>query len=100
MDKAREEAAASSLPWTEREWERAVRALEMSPQQARIIELVVRGMGNKQIAAELGLSESTVKTYLARVFVRLNVADRMELALRVFSVCRGGEERDGRQPDG
>ena len=51
---------------------------------------------DNEIAATLGLSFSTVRTYLDRVFERSGVSDRMHLVLRIFSIhaeqarCRKG----------
>jgi len=64
-----------------------VETLQLAPQQARIVELILRGLRDKQIAAELGLGVPTVRTYLKRVFVRVGVQDRVELVLRVFAVA-------------
>lgn len=82
------QASARPLPIDEAAWRRAVEALGLSPQQARIVELLLRGMRDKQIAAELHLSVPTIRTYLARVFQRANVCDRVELILRVVAVSR------------
>lgn len=78
-----------SSPLTDAEWTAVVAELELSPQQARIVQLVLQGFGNKQIAFAMHLHESTVRTYLGRIFQRLNVADRLELAIRIFTINRG-----------
>jgi DNA-binding NarL/FixJ family response regulator len=81
-------APARELPIDAAAWHRAVEAMGLSPQQARIVELLLRGMRDKQIAAELGLGVPTIRTYLARVFQRVGVCDRVELILRVVAVSR------------
>jgi DNA-binding NarL/FixJ family response regulator len=48
----------------------------------RIVKLVCRGLPNKRIARELGISEATVKIHLHRVFRKLNVANRVQLTIR------------------
>jgi DNA-binding NarL/FixJ family response regulator len=58
----------------------------------RIVELILRGMMDKQIAQTLGLSVSTVRTHLGRIFTRLSVADRVELILHIFKEFRRLEE--------
>jgi len=68
-------------------WKLAVKSLDLSPQQTRIVELILQGKKDKQIATELRLSKHTVRTYLNRIFLRLDVTDRMELAMRVFNDC-------------
>jgi hypothetical protein len=45
--------------------------------------LILENKGDKQIAAELGLSRATVRTYVGRLFVRLGVGDRVALVVRV-----------------
>lgn len=52
----------------------------LSSQQRRILELVVRGKTNREIAAALGLSEKTVKNYLSNAFEKLGVARRAQAA--------------------
>ena len=46
-----------------------------------VLELIGRGMSNKRIALELGLSEKTVKTHVGHVLHKLGVADRTEAAV-------------------
>ncbi len=82
-------ARSIQFPWplNSDEWDDVVRSLELSPQQAKIVELVLLGKKDKQIAASLGLKRSTIRTHLRRIFIHLQVADRMELALRVFTAA-------------
>ena len=70
------------------EWKGLVRALDMSGRQAEIIELILQGKKDKQIAMEMGLSKHTVRTYLNRIFARMEVTDRLGLVLRVFAEYR------------
>ena len=74
------------LPLDDRHWQAIFTSLRLSPQQARIVELILRSAGTRQIAAALSISEPTVKTYLQRVFARLGVRDRVGLAMRVLAV--------------
>ncbi|MEP7068789.1 MAG: response regulator transcription factor [Usitatibacter sp.] len=48
----------------------------LSPQEERVMELVVEGKTNKEIAAELSLSDRTVKNYLHNAFRKLGVSRR------------------------
>lgn len=61
--------------------------LELSPQQRRIVQLLICGYCDKQIAGELGLSIDTVRTYLKRINSRLGVHGRVELVVRVFATA-------------
>jgi DNA-binding NarL/FixJ family response regulator len=74
------------LPLKDGHWQEIVRALRLSPQQARIAEFVLRGMCDKQIAAAMGIREPTLRTYLSRIFARTRTGGRMELAMRVLEV--------------
>jgi len=51
----------------------------LTPAQARILEGVHRGLMNKQIAFEMGLSEATVKYHLTGIFRKLGVQTRAQL---------------------
>lgn len=50
----------------------------LSPRERQVLQLVANGYENKQIAAELGISEATVKSYLRGIFERLEVTGRAE----------------------
>ena len=54
---------------------------ELSPQERRVLEQVVDGKTNKQIAAALGLSDKTVKNYLSNAFQKLQVNRRSHAAV-------------------
>jgi DNA-binding NarL/FixJ family response regulator len=70
------------------EWREAAIALGLSRQQVRIIALVMQGKTDKEIAAELSLSKYTVRTYLKRIFARLEVSDRIGLVLAIVAGSR------------
>lgn len=53
----------------------------LTPQESRVMEQLVLGKSNKQIAQELRLSEGTVRNYLSTVFAKLQVEGRVEAAL-------------------
>jgi DNA-binding NarL/FixJ family response regulator len=48
----------------------------LTAREIDVLQLVARGNSNKQVAAVLGIGESTVKTHLLNVFEKLGVADR------------------------
>jgi two-component system, NarL family, nitrate/nitrite response regulator NarL len=52
----------------------------LSKQQRQIVESIVSGCTNREIAKELSISERTVKYHLTRIFSKLGVSGRMELA--------------------
>ncbi len=51
-----------------------------------VVRLVAEGMGNREIARELKLSEHTVKNYLFRIFEKLGFSNRVELVL--YAIAR------------
>jgi DNA-binding NarL/FixJ family response regulator len=57
----------------------------LSKQESKIVRFVSEGLTNREIAAELGLSGHTVKNYLFKIFDKLGISNRVELALYVVS---------------
>lgn len=53
----------------------------LTPREEQVVALVAEGLGNRQIAVELNLSEHTIKKYLFRIFEKLGVSTRVELVL-------------------
>ena len=52
----------------------------LSPQEHRVLALIAEGQTNKEVAAQLGLAEKTVKNYLSTVFEKLHVSRRSQAA--------------------
>lgn len=77
-----------SFPMTRSTWKSVSTALKLSPQQVRIVELMLQGKQDKEIAANLGISIYTVQTYNKRIFARLHVSDRLALILLIFSIAQ------------
>ena len=50
----------------------------LSPQERRVLSLIAAGKTNKEVGNELGLTEKTVKNYLANIFGKLNVTRRSQ----------------------
>jgi len=59
----------------------------LTPREREVLALIGRGLSNKRIARELGLSEKTVKTHVANVLHKLGVTDRTQAA--VYAVRAG-----------
>jgi DNA-binding NarL/FixJ family response regulator len=53
----------------------------LSEKELSIIACITRGMRNKEIAYQIGTTEQVVKNYLRKVYDKLGVSDRLELAL-------------------
>lgn len=58
----------------------ADRLAVLSPQERRVVALLASGLTNKEIADQLGLTEKTVKNYLATIFNKLNITRRTQAA--------------------
>jgi two-component system NarL family response regulator len=75
-------AVASGGSWVPSEIARRAQDREGSPElshrQREVIELVAKGLSNKDIAQLLGFSESGTKQHLRQIFVKLDVTDRAE----------------------
>jgi two-component system, NarL family, nitrate/nitrite response regulator NarL len=55
--------------------------VQLTPKETVIVSCVTQGMKNKEIANRVGTTEQVVKNYLRKVYDKLGVADRLELAL-------------------
>ena len=53
----------------------------LSPKELAIITCITQGKRNKEIAFQLGTTEQVIKNYLRKVYDKLGVSDRLELAL-------------------
>lgn len=53
----------------------------LTPRERQLVCLLVQGMKNKEVAHSLSISEGTVKVYFSRLFQKVGVKDRFELAL-------------------
>jgi DNA-binding NarL/FixJ family response regulator len=51
----------------------------LSKRQADVVRLVAQGMTNRDVAAQLGLSEHTIRNYMFEIFNRVGVSTRVEL---------------------
>lgn len=56
----------------------------LSDREVDVVRGVARGLSNAQIARELFLSEATVKTYLSRLLTKLDLHDRVQVAVLAY----------------
>jgi DNA-binding NarL/FixJ family response regulator len=63
---------------------------QLSPQERRVVAFLADGLTNKEIGDRLGLTEKTVKNYLATIFTKLNIARRAQAAALYAEAVRSG----------
>ena len=85
------EAVSAGRTWIDPELQARTEALTesfggegvaLAPRERQLIRYVRRGLRNREITAELGVTEGTVKVYLHAVFEKLGIKNRTELAIR------------------
>lgn len=54
--------------------------IALSAREREVLELVAKGLSNREIGETLGISEGTVKTHVVRILAKLEVSDRTEAA--------------------
>jgi len=76
---------------------------DLTPQQLRVLEMLRRGLQNKQIAYELKISETTVKVHVSDILRKLNVLSRtkaiVEMSKIDFANLTASRAVAGRVPD-
>jgi two-component system nitrate/nitrite response regulator NarL len=56
----------------------------LTPRESEVIALIGEGLKNREIAARLFLSETTVRHHLTSIFSKLDVSDRLELVIYAY----------------
>ncbi|HEX5842495.1 MAG TPA: response regulator transcription factor [Pseudomonas sp.] len=59
---------------------------QLTPREREVARLVASGDTNKEVARQLGLSERTIKDHLTHIFAKLELHDRVQLALAVHGI--------------
>jgi DNA-binding NarL/FixJ family response regulator len=66
---------------------RRAQAVHLSARERQIVTLITMGCSNREVAARMGLKIQTVKNHLCRIYRKLGVPNRVQLA--VFAVGHG-----------
>jgi two-component system, NarL family, nitrate/nitrite response regulator NarL len=96
------EVAARGELWMEQSLTMSLlnsRPVHLSKRQSQLVQLLVQGLKNKEIAAALGITEGTVKAYLTTLFEKVGARDRFELALFGLGMVGLGAAGGGAQVD-
>lgn len=73
------------LPIPVKHWREVVRTVGFSTQHARIVELVLRGFTDKEIADEMQLGLGTIKDYMGRIGRHTQTNGRVQLIVHLFA---------------
>ncbi|MBE9068016.1 response regulator transcription factor [Leptolyngbya cf. ectocarpi LEGE 11479] len=65
--------------------EQASAFTELTPREREVLALIARGLSNREIAAELYISQSTVKNHVTRILSQLGLRDRTQAAIFINS---------------
>ncbi|WP_018923522.1 LuxR C-terminal-related transcriptional regulator [Salsuginibacillus kocurii] len=60
--------------------------IKLSPREEEVLELVIRGLNNRDIAQELYISDHTVKNHVTKIYQKLGVSDRANAISKVYQL--------------
>jgi DNA-binding NarL/FixJ family response regulator len=57
---------------------------QLTPREREVLELIARGLSNREIGTALTVEESTIRTHVKRILMKLDLRDRVQIAIFAY----------------